>query len=210
MPVILRKQLEEKKEIGIWKISETLEELHEKIFHLGYDMEKLAGISNEMVKRQWLAVRCLLSEMTSQFMDITYDELGRPYLDGHTTISITHSHEKVGIELSPSKFAGIDMQLYTPTIVKIKEKFMSADEINNLNNDYSIESMHVIWCAKETMFKALRSEGVHFAEELHIENFKYSNQFTFNGTSTHKGIHQNFDLSFEKVEDYFLVYLVNP
>ena len=211
MPIIRHRQIDTNKEIGIWNIDESMEELTSVVQDCGYDMERFFAISNEQVKKQWLAVRVLLHQMTSNFTDIVYDELGRPYLDGDLSVSITHSHDRVGIQLSTSRKVGIDLQLYNPGIEKIKEKFMSPEEIQHLDKKYALESMHVIWCAKETMFKTLRSEGVIFAEELFVEPFDYSKSFGLQGISTHqKNVRVPFELTFEKVDDYFLVYLVNP
>ncbi len=210
MPIISYKQIGQNKQIGIWQIDESIEDLLQNVNAQGFNLSRLSEISNEQVKRQWLAVRNLLHAMTSSFCDITYDEVGRPHLDGQTYISITHSHEKVGIQLSSSKYAGIDLQHRNPSISKIKEKFMSPLEISQLELHREEEGMHIVWCAKETLFKALRSEGVLFAEELYIEPFLYQPSFAVQGTSVHGGKRLKFDMVFEKVEDYFLVYLVNP
>ena len=80
MPLLLQENIENGK-IGLWKISEEIEELL-CLAKLSYpDNIIFPEISAPHRKREWLATRALLNELISEPHLIRYHSDGRPYLE---------------------------------------------------------------------------------------------------------------------------------
>jgi phosphopantetheinyl transferase len=98
---------------------------------------------------------------------------GRPFLklpeiqglEQVPDISISHSHGKV-IGLAGICHVGIDIQLLTDTLFKVRDRFCSGPEMALLNDTYEDEraQLGMLWVAKEAIRKSLertRPAGFH-------------------------------------------------
>lgn len=110
MPLILHKN-RDNSEIGLWKISEELEELEHLADLTLPDWITYSGISALHRKKEWLATRALLNELTGERNLIKYHQDGRPYLDhSKYLISISHTTGFAAIMLHESFLPGIDIE----------------------------------------------------------------------------------------------------
>ena len=154
---------------GIWKIEEDESEL-----------ELLSGclaparITNSLRRLEYLAVRALSKKMGVDPAGILYHTSGKPYHEnGEFRISISHTKKYVAFMVSNLELAAIDIETKSERILKIRKKFMSLTEENNLSDSgYDIVTGLLLhWCAKESMFKAVNYEGIDFIEEFQILDF---------------------------------------
>ena len=94
MPIYQTKNVSNSIKIGVWKITETKEELSKTLINRGFNKATLYQTKNKQRLKQWIATRLLLCE----FFDnepIVYDNLGKPHLNNGWFISISHSNEFV-------------------------------------------------------------------------------------------------------------------
>ena len=86
---------------GIWKASESLEELLALLPHKEKYEEGIGKFTAVSRKLEWLAVRVLLYTMLGEEKEIHYYSNGGPYLaDGSFSISISHTKGYVAVLLS--------------------------------------------------------------------------------------------------------------
>jgi len=119
-------------------------------------------------KEYFLAVRKLLENEDPE-LTINYDLNGKPHLNMQKGISISHSNEIVAVGISNKKDFGIDIQYKTNKILKIKHKFLSEMDNVSITNKYDLESLTMLWTAKESIYKALGVKGVSFSKNIFID-----------------------------------------
>lgn len=193
-------------QILFWKITETENELRERIVLQEKHQERLNGMLSEQHRKGFLSVRKLLQQAGYSDFDLNYDTNGKPHLADGKHISITHSFEFSAIIIS-SKNVGIDIEKQREKIVKIADKFIGSEfDYLDKNNRY-IEHLSVIWGAKEALYKMCNSRSLSFKQDMHVQDFTQNKD---KGTALVdcKGLDfsKKFTFHFENFENYTLVY----
>lgn len=157
MPIVLKKQIEPLINIGIWHLTETVEQI-EPLINL-FENEKIYynNIKNDKRKREWLVARVLLARIIEKQPNIKYSKYGKPFLvnNDNINISITHSKNYVGVILANNKKVGIDIETISDRVENVKHKFLNNRELEWCNTQ---EFMTICWSAKETIFKIYEKE----------------------------------------------------
>lgn len=210
MPIFLKKELPLIGEIGLWKISEEESYFLDRLALLDHEKKYLKSLKGKR-RLEHLASRYLLHLMSGREVRgaCLKDEFGKPYLeDSEYHISFSHSNEMVAVIGSPNN-VGIDIQKYVDKIDRIKHKFLSEKELQYLHGEHIKEKLHILWGAKESLYKAYGRKKVEFKEHLAIEEFQWDG-FSSNFTGTiYINDHQTeHDLFAMEVDDYMLVYSV--
>ena len=111
MGLYLRKTLDNKAEIGVWKITETEKQLVDMSSVPSDEMEEISLIRSESLRKQKLAVRALLNEMFDEKVYLGHHDNGKPFLENCiTNISITHSEKYVAVITHDEDDLGIDIE----------------------------------------------------------------------------------------------------
>lgn len=188
--------------LGVWKIEETVSELLSMLEGEGFYTSSLESFRTENRKKEWLATRVLLKELLGEELRITYEEDGSPYLSEAPDMMISISHTKgyVAVYCCENKRVGVDIEYLSDRVVKIKNKFLSEEELSCI--DLADEAKHLLiyWCAKETLFKLIRQTGVDFCRHLHIEPFPLQKE----------GFVQVRETKTSKAEVFKLAYIITP
>ncbi len=130
---------------------------------------------------------------------------------GKTLETDTGDHELLKqVQLDEKADVGIDIQQMTEKILRIKHKFASPIELDYVEDNLSNEMLILIWCAKEALFKRMKIAGLIFKEEIAIEPFEMSNSGVLKARVNHKQIQRDILLNYEILNDYTLVYTINP
>ena len=116
--------------IGIWFINESYDQLYNEIKDYSFDLSQLDDFNNELKKKQWLASRCLIKEMNQGVGRISYNVHGAPHTDNGIYISLSHSNNMVAVILDSKVDTGIDIQISTEKIERIKRKFCNPKELD--------------------------------------------------------------------------------
>ena len=170
MPLILHQNIDNG-QIGLWKVSEEIEELLFLASLSAPDIITYSAISALHRKKEWLATRALLRELTKEPLLIKYHNDGRPYIDNFSAnISITHSTGYIAIILHSVANPGIDIELITRKVGKVGSRFLSSDEMTFCNEDadHSNRLMLFHWCAKEAIYKMVPFSNIEFATDIRI------------------------------------------
>ena len=170
MPLILQENIKNG-EIGLWKISEEIDELLFLANLSVSDSITYSGISAPHRKKEWLATRALLNELKSEPHRIKYHNDGRPFLDDClTNISISHSAGYIAIILHDTFIPGIDIELITRKVGRVASRFLSPEELATCNDKAELSNhwMLVHWCAKEAIFKMIPLSNIEFSTDIRI------------------------------------------
>lgn len=208
MPLFNRKVHNDGTKIWIWYIKED-NNFFKEFLNLDENDTKFIDGLNKRRKREWLASRFMLKKYITDPINgtIKKDKYGKPYIDQDVHhISITHSHNYAALIHSP-KIVGIDIQYKLAKITRIAYKFISDEERINICKP-ELDYLHVIWGAKESIYKAYGRKSVDFKKDMLIKKFKTENTlFKFYGV-LNKNESYEYQLYAEKMDEYYLVYAI--
>ncbi len=147
----------------------------------------------------------LLQHLIGDVSKLTYDDKGKPYLvDDTRHISISHSHDRLVIILNDKEETGIDIELIREKVLKIKHKFLKKVELVDANDD--VEKLLIYWAAKETLYKIYGLKEVDFVHHLYVKPFIKEASGTIIGEIKLLKFHQLFELHYQLIDNYVLVY----
>ncbi|REH00135.1 4'-phosphopantetheinyl transferase family protein [Flavobacterium aquicola] len=193
-------------QILIWKVTESFDELVDKVVLKEKTQLRLNGMKSEMHQRAFLSVRMLIQEIGISDYDLHYDEFGKPYLDDHRYISITHSHNFASIIIS-EETVGIDMELQREKIIRIADKFIDYefDYLKGEPLEQYIKKLTVIWGAKEAIFKIRNEKGISFKDHIRVKPFALSQKQT-QACLLFDDLEIKFQVNYLEIENFTLVY----
>ncbi len=169
MPLIFQDK-KDKFSFAIWQITENLSFFLDKIDLFKSEQKEIEKLKNKRLM-EWLASRYLVSliEAKNQRSACLKDKYGKPYLhDSKKKISISHSGVYMAASISDFS-TGIDIQMVSDKINKIKTKFLSKAELEICSND--IIKLNRYWTAKEALYKAYGKKGLNFIDDISVEPF---------------------------------------
>lgn len=150
----------------------------------------------------------LLEKLFNRSVELSYTNEGKPeLLNANCHISISHSHDKLAIICNTKKVTGIDVELIRDKVLKIKDKFLSLSEVNEAKEN--VEKLIIYWAAKETLYKIYGLKEVEFAKHLHVHPFQLRTEGQLIGEINLESFRKKFNLHYEKLEDYMLVYVLD-
>lgn len=208
MPIVYRKKSGEDI-IAIWDIKEEEKALQPKIID-DYFKNEISKTENKTVRLQRLAAKTLLEHLFDTPPALSKNSFGKPeIINIQEEISISHTENRAAVMIS--KFAaGLDIEKIKPKIEKIIPKFMSKAEQDCLSQTHRMEQAYVFWCAKEALYKKYSEKSLSFKEQLPIEPFDYKGTSgIIKGRIIANDRSDNYQLAYEKIDDFMLVYLLN-
>jgi phosphopantetheinyl transferase len=160
--------------IAIWKIAE------EKNFFLG-KVPLHRNIMHPHKQLQHLAGRYLLQYL---FPDFPYHlieiaETLKPFLPSEEFhFSISHCGDYAAAIVSKYKRVGIDVEMITPKVEKVKHKFLSEEELElvascqlpGARGQTPINQLTLLWCCKEAVFKWYGKAEMDFKNHIHLKS----------------------------------------
>jgi phosphopantetheinyl transferase len=212
MGEIIRERIDDHSVYAVWEITEEPGELIGMI-RLRCDEQRLYNsFVAEERKKQWLAYRILIrSLLAPDDIPVEYDPVGKPFLAGTDHhISVTHSFDLAGIIISRKKPVGIDIEKVKPRIEKVKERFLSKDELARVAGDSLLELLTLAWCAKEALYKIHGNKSLDFRENIRVNLPANLEGHSFRGEIFHEGKIQSYDLHYRTIGGYILVYAMEP
>ena len=210
MPIVWSKNLAEKGKIAIWEISESEEELYNMLQLDEKEQQHFQTLSLARQK-QWLGSRVLLRTLlqTEQPIELNIDEHRKPFLNNFPfEISISHANQMAAVIIYEGKKVGIDIEKISERILKIKNKFLSAEELKFISSTNELEQLHVCWGAKESLFKLYGKGSLPFIEGIKINAFEYSKTGQVAASIAIPAYHANFNVQYLKYEDFMLTWVM--
>lgn len=210
MPLRLHDFLDLEGEIAVW-ITEDADNLLADLKLTLAEEKLLKKMSNRRVE-EWSSARWLIHYLSGRKERATClkDEYGKPYLvESPYQISVSHSLNYTAVIAAPYA-VGIDVQEIVPKMQRIAKKFVNDKEWEylNLKPDSQLEMLHIIWGAKEAMYKAWGKKKIDFKGHLFVPSFEWNGEKIITEASLIKAnIHMSFYVIAEKVDNFILVYV---
>lgn len=211
MPVLFHIQVSEHCRLAVWELTEDLEALTSKPQLNANDLWTLDTFKHLTRKKQWIASRILANSLTNNANTrIIYDKFNKPQLENSSAfISVSHSHNLVSVIINDKESTGIDIELIQPKIVTISSKFLSNNELENIQTNINPEILSVYWCAKESLYKQYGKKELIFKENIHIAPFSYSsNGGVLKGSILTQNYRNEFSLKYIKYGNYMITYIL--
>lgn len=166
MPLFYQQDINEHTRLAVWEIAEP-----ESFFLQSVDLKK--EITHPHKRLQHLAGRYLLWYLFPDFPAeaIAIADTRKPFLpDEQYHFSISHCGHYAAAIVSKTDRVGIDVELLTPRVEKIKHKFLHPYELAMLKQTAAdtITVLTLLWSAKEAMFKWWGNGEVDFSEVFRI------------------------------------------
>ena len=167
MPLFYQHNINESTKLGICNITEN-----EDFFLQRVPLKR--DVSHALKRLQHLAGRYLLTELFSDFPleEIMIADTRKPYLeDEKYHFSISHFGHYAAAIVSSSNRVGIDFEKASPTIEKIRSKFLSEEESfiayeGIEKSGHRLRQLTLLWSAKESIFKWYSLGNVNFKEHI--------------------------------------------
>ncbi len=169
MPVFYQQTIDRHTKLGIWKIEET-----EQFFLQTVPLQN--EITHPHKRLQHLAGRYLLRYL---FPDFPYEliriaDTRKPFLENDAYhFSISHCGDFAAAIVSGNKRVGVDVEIFSDKVDRLKEKFVNRIEEDTLfhfapDNHYS-KYLTLMWSCKESIFKWYGNGQVDFRKHMQMQ-----------------------------------------
>lgn len=168
MPIFYQQDIDENTRLGIWKIEET-----EEFFLKHVPLQK--EITHPHKRLQHLAGRFLLKYLFPDFPVklIKIADTKKPFLEDEAYhFSISHCDDYAAAIVSKTERVGVDVEIPSFKIDRIKNKFLNEHEFSMLDPEFSITQLTLMWCCKEAVYKWWSYGGVDFSEKIKLQSFE--------------------------------------
>lgn len=195
--------------IGIWDLSDSLEHLISLCQVTNTEKQKFEKLTIEKRKKEFLATRILLHQLSDKTQEIAYQKTGKPFLKNNSqNISISHSADYATVFLS-DKNIGIDVERTTRNIDKIAKRFLHPEEQEFIEEGINQQQAKTLfWSAKEAIFKCSSAQEVQFNKHIRIKPFPIAKDGDFHGSLLLNNKKEKFCLHYTFLKNNVLVYCV--
>jgi phosphopantetheinyl transferase len=171
MGLFYQQNINDTTKLAIWKIEEPEDFFREKV-----SLTRPIVHSNKRL--QHLAGRYLLPFLFPDFPneEIEIADTRKPFLpDERYHFSISHCSTYAAAIVSGDKRVGVDVELVTPRVEKIKHRFLHPSEVRFVNSqplNEQVNLLTILWSAKEAMYKWYGLGEVDFSEMMQTFPFE--------------------------------------
>ncbi len=177
MPLFFQQDINGSGSLAVWEITES------ESFFLQQPLG-LREIRHPQKRLQHAAGRYLLRWMDPAFPvdQIVSNPAEKPYLpDSACQFSISHSGKYAATILSSTTSVGIDVECYSPKVMKVLHKFLRPEEQEKLLQQHAIPFLleTLCWSTKEAVFKWYGKGEVDFREDIKITDIVQKDPETY-------------------------------
>lgn len=168
------------------------------------DAFRLSQIKHPQKQKEFLASRLALVTLDANYL-LTYQ--GRiPYMDSGRHVSLSHAHHIAAAILSTDFRVGIDVEMEREQLFKISHKFLHPEERALVRSGRELQDLHIIWGAKEALFKIWRMGNVDFSHELRISAFEAAKNGQTKAHIIKDGLVIPCTVHYHQIGQYYLIY----
>ncbi len=163
MPLFYQQDINETTRLGIWKIEEDETFFKESV-------QSHRAVTHPHKRLQHLAGRFLLKYLFPDFPFhlIQIADTRKPFLLNETYhFSISHCGDYAAAIVSSNYRVGIDIEIPSEKILKIRHKFVSEND-NSVAQPHTTDDYTLIWSAKESVFKWYGYGQVDFRQHIQL------------------------------------------
>jgi phosphopantetheine--protein transferase-like protein len=208
MPLFYQQNINQTTRLAVWEINED-----ESFFQTSVPLQR--QITHPLKRLQHLAGRFLLPYLFNDFpnSEIEIADTRKPFLPNEQYhFSISHCSKYAAAIVSSSQRVGIDVELITPRLEKIKKKFLHHDELRFVNSQPSaiqLDLLSILWSAKEAMYKWYSAGEVDFSEMMRTLPFKAENDGEINAAFIKDDFQKKLVLHYKQMEQLTLAWVVS-
>jgi 4'-phosphopantetheinyl transferase len=209
MPFFRNSVLSTTTRLGLWEIEESPETLLSGLRLSPTEFHYYETLHNVRRKQQWLSYRKILARlMNEEGIELVYDTNGKPHPAGKDYhISVAHSGRFSAAIVSAERPVGIDIEMLRERIERVKERFLSDEELDRIGSTNRLEKLYICWGIKEALYKLFGDPSVGFEKDIRIHPFEYTaDQGVCSALVQVHGKTFEFHPRYEKIEEYMLVY----
>jgi len=205
--LFFQQNINQSSKLAIWKIDEP-ELFYSELVTIS------TTISHPHKRLQHLAGRYLLPFLFADFPHTAIEiaQTRKPYLPAaQYQFSISHCADFAAAIVSKNKAVGIDIEMITERVHKIKHKYLHAKE-QAFVNDYPIEKqtklLTVLWSAKEAMFKWWGRGDINFSEAMQIQSFELNESGVIYTSFKKDNFETALELNYKIMDQMCLVWVI--
>jgi phosphopantetheinyl transferase len=166
MPIFYQQDIDTYTRLAIWKLEEPEDfflkavPLQREITHPHKRLQHLAG--------RWL-LKYLFPEFPLELVRIA--DTRKPFLENEAFhFSISHCGDFAAVIVSEKCRVGVDIEIPTHKVERIKHKFLHREELEILRhkNMDSIVPLTLMWSCKEAVFKWWSYGNVDFSDQIRL------------------------------------------
>jgi phosphopantetheinyl transferase len=208
MPLFYQQNINDTTKLAVWEIRED-----EPFFDLKVPLDR--QITHPNKRLQHLAGRYLLPFLFNDFpnKEIEIADTRKPFLPNEQYhFSISHCSNFAAALVSSTHRVGIDAELITPRLEKIKHKFLHPAELRFVNSqppNKQLRLLSILWGAKEAMFKWYGVGEVDFSEMMRICSFELKTEGELDAAFLKEDLQQKLVLHYKLMNDLTLVWVVS-
>ena len=207
MALFFQQNINQSSKLAIWKIEEP------ELFYTEL-VTMISIISHPHKRLQHLAGRYLLPFLFADFPHnaIEIAETRKPFLPtAQYQFSISHCADFAAAIVSKNQAVGIDIEMITERVHKIKHKYLHAIE-QAFVNDYPIEKqtalLTLLWSAKEAMFKWWGRGDIDFSEAMQIQSFELKESGVLHARFKKDNFETALELNYQMIDQMSLVWVI--
>lgn len=210
MPLHYQHNINDFTRLAVWKIEEP-----EDFFTRKVSVQQ--SVSHPHKRLQHLAGRFLLPYLFPDFPFelIQIADTRKPFLPDETYhFSISHCGDYAAAIVSSQHRVGIDVEMVTQRVDKIRHKFLHPTELKEWNIEGleptdRCSTLTLLWSAKEAMFKWWGRGDVDFSECMQVNAGKLGSSGQLQAHFTKGDFYQDLVLQYQLRAKLSLVYVVN-
>lgn len=170
MPIYYQQNINDFTQLAVWKIEET-----ESFFTQKVTVQQ--QVTHPHKRLQHLAGRFLLPFLYPDFPSelIQIADTRKPYLPNEAYhFSISHCGDYAAAIVSSTQRVGVDVEMVTHRVSKIRHKFLHVSELENWNiesleEQEKFRTLTLLWSAKEAIFKWWGRGDIDFSDCMQVE-----------------------------------------
>lgn len=207
MPLQIFKTLDDLTRVAVWNITEPLSYFHELLRPTEQEKPYFEDVSEKKSLERFCS-RYLLKLLTGRKERIpcVRDEKGKPYMVGEDKhISISHSGPYIAVAMAEAG-VGVDIQVMHEKIHRIAPKFVNQAEFAGIFAPHKKEQLHLIWGAKECMYKAYGKRALRFSDHMQLNGIDtYTGQGKMTGILSKNDFKLKYQIRYRKIGDAMFV-----
>ncbi len=171
MPLFYQHNINEHSKLAVWHITESEDFFLQKV-------PLQTEVAHPHKRLQHLAARYLLEILQPGFPYhlIEIADSKKPVLANEEFhFSVSHCGDYAAAIVSDTRFVGIDVEMITPRVERIKNKFLNQSEIDLLP-ECNTRFLTLCWSAKEAIYKWYGKGQVDFKNNMVIDDLLYEQQ----------------------------------
>ena len=152
--------------LAVWSLTESEEDLALSFSALDETQQnRWAQLKTPLQRSAFWSLRHLMLDLGLDPLSVYYAPSGRPMLQSGGWLSLSHTTKYTALAWNTEVAVGVDIEAQRPQIWRIAHKF-SPPKV--APDQYSIEELTDLWCAKEALYKSADVPGISFLHGLEV------------------------------------------